>query len=395
MRRLGNALLVTMLTCGLVVTPVFAEPSIDSLKKNKEAAQSEVNSLQKELTDLMSKISKLEGDLIAKGQEITQAEEDLEAAQAKEEEQYEDMKLRIKFMYEEGDSSFIETLMSAENFSDLVNKAEYVQNVHSYDRNKLNEYIETKKQVQDLKATLETEMSNLEALQVEFEKQKDTLDTTIESKKDEISNLDEQIQIAVQKAAEEQRKREEAARKKAEEEQRAAAARAQSSQGQTAGGTGNQGTTNRTTAGTAAAPTTTNPGTAITAPTSSGSSSTSSTGTSGTSGGNTSVAQAIVSAAYSQLGVPYVWGGSSPGKGLDCSGLVQYCHAVAGISLPHYSESQYAGGQKVTTPQPGDICWKPGHVGIYIGNGQMIEAQQTGTNIMISAVRAQGYARYW
>ena len=391
MRRLGNALLVTMLTCGLVVTPVFAEPSTDSLKKNKEAAQSEVNSLQEELTDLMSKISKLEGDLIAKGQEITQAEEDLKDAQAKEEEQYDDMKLRIKFMYEEGDSSFIETLMSAENFSDLVNKAEYVQNVHAYDRDKLNEYIETKKQVQDLKATLETEMSNLEALQVEFEEQKDTLDTTIENKKDEISNLDEQIQIAVQKAAEEQRKREEAARKKAEEERRAAAARTQ----QTTGGTGNQGTTNRPTSGTSSAPTATNPGAAATTPTTSGSTSVSGTDTSGSSGGNTSVAQKIVSAAYSQLGVPYVWGGSSPGKGLDCSGLVQYCHAVAGISLPHYSESQYAGGKKVTTPQPGDICWKPGHVGIYIGNGQMIEAQQTGTNIMVSAVRAQGYARYW
>ena len=102
-----------------------------------------------------------------------------------------------------------------------------------------------------------------------------------------------------------------------------------------------------------------------------------------------------MNAAYGQLGVPYVWGGSTPGVGLDCSGLVQYCHSVAGISLPHYSESQYAGGTKVSSPEPGDICWKPGHVGIYIGNGQMIEAQQTGTNIMISPVRAQGFVRYW
>lgn len=380
MKRLGSALLVTVLTCGMIVTPVLAEPSIDTLKKNKNEAQSEVNSLQKELTELMSKISKLEGDLIAKGQEITQAEEDLDAAQIKEEEQYEAMKLRIKFMYEEGDASFIETLVSAENFSDLINKAEYVQNVHSYDRNMLNEYVETKKQVQELKTTLETEMSNLESLQVEFEAQKETLDTTIENKKDEISNLDEQIQIAVEKAAEEQRKREEEARKKAEEERRAAEARAQGGQGESAG--------------TTTSPTTNNP--APTTPTTPNPSTPSpSTPEAPTTGGNTATAQKIVNAAYSQLGVPYVWGGSTPGKGLDCSGLVQYCHAVAGISLPHYSESQYAGGKKVSSPQPGDICWKPGHVGIYIGNGQMIEAQRTGTNIMISAVRAQGYARYW
>lgn len=387
MRRLGSALLVTVLTCGLLVTPVFGEPSIDTLKKNKDAAQSEVNSLQKKLTELVSKISELEGDLIAKGQEITQAEEDLEAAKAKEEEQYEAMKLRIKFMYEEGDASVIETLVSAENFSDLINKAEYVQNIHSYDRNMLNEYVETKKQVQDLKTTLETEMSNLEALQVEFEDQKDTLDATIEDKKDEISNLDEQIQIAVAKAAEEQRKREEAARKKAEEERRAAeAARTQRTQTQTQTQTPG-GTTTAGNPGSAADSTSTD--------TSTGTGTTAPTPTPEATGGNTSVAQTIVSAAYSQLGVPYVWGGSTPGKGLDCSGLVQYCHAVAGISLPHYSESQYAGGKKVSSPQPGDICWKPGHVGIYIGNGQMIEAQQTGTNIMISPVRAQGYARYW
>ena len=67
MKRLGSALLVTVLTCGLLVTPVFGEPSIDTLKKNKDAAQSEVNSLQKKLTELVSKISELEGDLIAKG----------------------------------------------------------------------------------------------------------------------------------------------------------------------------------------------------------------------------------------------------------------------------------------------------------------------------------------
>ena len=210
MRRIKSALLVTVLTCGLVVTPVFAEPSVDDLKKDKEAAQSEVDSLQSELTDLLSKISQLEGDLISKGQEITQAEEDLAAAQEKEEEQYEAMKLRIKFMYEEGDTSALETLVSAKDFSDLVNKAEYVQNVHSYDRKMLEEYVATKQQVQDLKSTLETEMDNLENMQAEFESDKENLDATLASKQDELGSLDEQLQAAAEKAAEEQRRQEEA-----------------------------------------------------------------------------------------------------------------------------------------------------------------------------------------
>lgn len=388
MKRWKSALLVTALTCGLVATPVYADPTVDELKKDKEAAQSEVNSLQQELTELVSKISELEGDLINKGQEITQAEIDLGEAQEQEEEQYDAMKLRIKFMYEEGDASVIETLLSAENFSDLINKAEYVQNVHSYDRKMLEEYVKIKQQVQDLKTTLEMELANLEELQTEFEAQKDKLDYTIETKKDEISNLDEQLQIAVQKAAEEQRRREEAERKRREEEERQAAERQRASAANSNQPTGSSsGTTTGTTAGTTSTPGSSNTPNSTT--TSSGSNSNS------VSKGNTATAQAIVDAAYSQLGVPYVWGGSTPGVGLDCSGLVQYCHSVAGISLPHYSESQYAGGTKVSTPEPGDICWKPGHVGIYIGNGQMIEAQQTGTNIMISPVRAQGFVRYW
>jgi cell wall-associated NlpC family hydrolase len=380
MRRWKSALLVTALTCGLVATPVYADPTVDELQKDKAEAQSEVNSLQQELTELVSKISQLEGDLISKGQEITQAEIDLGEAQEQEEEQYDAMKLRIKFMYEEGDASVIETLFSAENFSDLVNKAEYVQNVHSYDRKMLEEYVKIKQQVRDLKTTLETELSNLESLQTEFEAQKDKLDYTIESKKSEISNLDEQLQIAVQKAAEEQRRKEEEERRRREEEERQAAERQGESTPSANRPASNPGSTN-------------NPGTS-TNPSSTPSSGGTTSGGS-VSKGNTATAQAIVNAAYSQLGVPYVWGGSTPGVGLDCSGLVQYCHSVAGISLPHYSESQYAGGTKVSSPEPGDICWKPGHVGIYIGNGQMIEAQQTGTNIMISPVRAQGFVRYW
>ena len=89
---------------------------------------------------------------------------------------------------------------------------------------------------------------------------------------------------------------------------------------------------------------------------------------------------AIVAAAESQLGVPYVWGGSTPGKGLDCSGLVQYCYAQAGISLPHYSEDQASGGTKIPISQarPGDILWRPGHVAIYVGGDEYIHEPHTG-----------------
>ena len=131
----------------MVVTPVFAD-DVSNLQNSKNAAQSEVNSLQSELQTLIEKMSKLEDDLVSTGQQITQAQDDLTVAKEKEHQQYEDMKKRIKYMYEEGNSTAIETLISAENFSDLLNKAEYVQNVHSYDRKQLQEYIDTKQRLQ-------------------------------------------------------------------------------------------------------------------------------------------------------------------------------------------------------------------------------------------------------
>ena len=111
----------------------------------------------------------------------------------------------------------------------------------------------------------------------------------------------------------------------------------------------------------------------------------------------TDVQQKIVNAAYSQLGVNYVWGGTTPNVGLDCSGLTQYCYAQAGISIPRTSQEQSAKGKVFTNPEPGDICVSnnEGHVAIYIGNGQMIEAPDVGQQVKVSAVRAEKFVRFY
>ena len=107
-------------------------------------------------------------------------------------------------------------------------------------------------------------------------------------------------------------------------------------------------------------------------------------------------AQKIVDAAFSQMGVPYVWGGTSPGRGLDCSGLVQYCYRQAGISIGRTTWDQGPGGTTVTSPKPGDIVYYGSHVGIYIGDGKMVHAPQPGEVVKISNVnyRAHTYVRY-
>ena len=112
----------------------------------------------------------------------------------------------------------------------------------------------------------------------------------------------------------------------------------------------------------------------------------------GTGGGS-----AIVSAAMKYLGVPYVWGGTSS-SGVDCSGLVLLAHRAIGVNLAHYSGSQGSGGKAVSRAeaQPGDVVCYSGHVGIYIGNNQMIHAPQTGDVVRIVTVYGSPwFRRYW
>lgn len=369
MRRYGRVFLAAVLASSVAVTPVLAAPDTEELESSKAAAQSEADSLQEQLTELLNKAGELEEEMIATGEKIIQAQDDLEAAQQKAEEQYASMKVRIQYMYENGQSTAIETLLSATDFSDFINKAEYISNVHTYDRKQLQALEETENEIKELKDTLEEEQAKQESMQAEYEAQETELNTTLEAKKAEVADYDQQIQAAAEAAA-------------AEAAQRAA--ESQSSQTDSAvSSTGSGGSGGSSTG------------------TSSGSGTSGSTGSSGsssgsTSSGNTSTAQAIVNAAYSQLGVPYVLGGSTPGVQFDCSGLVQYCHAVAGISLPRTSQAQGGCGVAVSNPQPGDIVCYGTHVGIYIGNGQMIHAPKPGDVVKIASVYGSPwYRRCW
>lgn len=341
MKRFGRIALTAVLAGAMVVTPVMAAPTASELEQSKKEAENEVSSLKSQLAEIVGKISQLEEDLVVKGEEIAQAEEDLKEAEETEKKQYEDMKLRIQFMYEKGDDSFLEALMTANSFTDLINKAEYVQNVHSYDREKLEEYIATKKKVADLKTTLEEEQKTMQTMQADFKSEEDNLNNLIASKQSEIESLGAQLEDLLAEAAWE-------------------------AAGGAAGGTGTGG----------------NGGGGGFRPVYGGS-------------GNTATAAAIVAAARSQVGVPYAWGGVTPGVGLDCSGLVMYCHSVAGISLSHSSGSQ-GNGARVSDPQPGDVVCYSGHVGIYIGGGQMIHAPEPGQDVKVANVYGSPwYVRYW
>ena len=110
-------------------------------------------------------------------------------------------------------------------------------------------------------------------------------------------------------------------------------------------------------------------------------------------------AAGAVQAAEGEVGVPYVWGGASPGTGFDCSGLVEWAYAQVGISLPHYSGAQYQMTAPISLGEiaPGDLLfYGPGgdeHVAMYVGGGMMVEAPQTGYNVHITPIRTgDGFA---
>ena len=374
MNKHGIRLITAVVTSSMIVTPVLAAPSVDDLKKEKASKQNEVSSLQSQLTTLMGKVNTLESELIQTGEDITKAQSDLVVAQKKEKEQYAAMKKRIKYMYEAGNDSAFETLVTSDDFTDLLSKAEYVQNVHSYDRKQLQEYVETKQQISDLKDSLEKDQKELESKQAEYEKQGDNLNNLITSKSAEVANLDSEIQAAAEAAAREAAER--AAREAAEKAAKEAVKKQQASaaNNSTSSNRHNSTTSNNTTSNKNNTSNTTRPSRP------SGNNTSSNTTSGSNANGGT-----IVSRAYSQLGKPYVWGAYGPSS-FDCSGFVSYC--LTGSYTRLGTTLTFMGWTRVSNPQPGDVVTTATHCGIYIGNGQMIHAPHTGDVVKVGPVQS-------
>ena len=396
-----------------------ANQKANQAKQQKGAAENVVEELQSELTMLISEISLLETDIEYKDEQIKQAQKDYDAAKVKEEEQYQAMKKRIRYMYEKGDTQYLDILLQVESMADLLNKSEYIADIYEYDRKMLTEYQQTKNQVQEYKAELENDKAEMEGMQIEYEAQKKGLELTIAQKRTEIANFDQQLAKAKQEAAvytrtiaeknQQIRQAEEEARKKAEEEARKKAegeakkaeeeakkaekeakkAEEESKKAEEESRKAEEALKNNNSSGTI----TTNPlGESTSGSTygpggsSSGSSSSgSSSGPGVKSSGGSASGRAIADYGLQFVGNPYVYGGTSLTEGADCSGFVQSVYKHFGISLPRTSAEQRASGRGVeyADAQAGDLICYAGHVGIYIGNGQIVHASSPSTGIKV------------
>lgn len=338
-----------------------------SIESQRNSVLSQVNSLNSELTTLVLNMELLESDIEAKAEEVEQAQADYEAAKKKEEEQYEAMKLRIQYIYEEGDMDYLSLFLQAENFSDFLNRADFAQEIQSKDREMFLEYQETKQEVADLLEELEQEKADMEDLQAEYEDQKKNTEAALSQKKAEQADYDSQLAAAKSQAAtykkqlqeqQSQLKKLEAERKKKEQEAAAAAAK----------------NDKKTTTGT------------ISSGSGSSSGNSSGSGSSATVSGGGSGAS-IASYALKFVGNPYVSGGTSLTNGADCSGFTWAVYQKFGISIPRQSDAQGHSGKSVSyaDAQAGDIIYYGGHVGIYIGGGRIVHASTAKTGIKISS----------
>ena len=329
---------------------------IDNLENKKEEIEGELDTKNEELVNLMVDVGILEKEIDQNEKQLKQVKKDLKTAQKNEKKQYQAMKKRIKFMYERGDSAVISSLLESKSMADMLNRVEYFNEVYDYDRNLLDNYEKTRKQVEDLKAQVEDEKKELETAKDDLKQQQKQLETAMANLRSQQANADTQIANAKSLASEYQKTITE--QNKIIQQQQAAAAASGRSSGGSSGGSGGTSKPNSNASvpgGNLNPPKTTN-----------------------VSGSD------VVNYAMQFVGKPYVWGGKDPNTGADCSGFTSYVYAHFGISIPSFSGAQRSCGQEVSyaNAQAGDLICYAGHVAIYMGGGKIVHAKGTAYGIV-------------
>lgn len=337
---------------------------INGLKDQQQTTADDIKNKSAKLDEILAAQKKLQADITSKQAEIEQNQKDLAAAQEKQQEQYDAMKKRIQFMYENSAEDNIWTaIIESNGITDMLNRIEYVSDVYDSDRALMDSYQAAVEQVKEIGTKLDNDMNELTAMQDDYEKQQSDVEAAIVALENQKEQYASQIAQAQQQAENYQNiitaqgkiiQEQEAAAAAA-----AAAARANSSSSSSSydgGGAGKGGSI----ASDYAAGGGKNPS--------------ASTGVSGSS---------VVSYAMQFVGNPYVWGGNSLTNGVDCSGFVHEVYEHFGISTPRYSQAFKSVGQAVSFDniQPGDVVVYPGHVAIYAGGGVIVEAQSTKAGI--------------
>ena len=326
--------------------------SIQSQKKNaqevKAQLDSEISGLNADISSLQSQISQTEGQLALKQQELDTAEQACA-------EQFSSFKTRARIMYENGPSTYIEILFASGSFSEFASNVEIIKNLLDYDEKVLEERKQVREEIAQQKAELDAVRADQETRRQTLSEKQASLNTKLQTQSAVISQLAQQEQMILSQTKEQMAKEKQL-------EQRINQSRAVSTV---------SSQSYKSSPSAAAAKTV----------------------FSGTASGSEAVR-----IAKNYIGVPYVYGGTTP-NGFDCSGFVQYVYRQMGISINRVAADQARNGTYVSKEnlQPGDLVFfaKPGrtihHVGMYVGNGQYIHAPYTGRTITIENMTRKDY----
>lgn len=170
--------------------------NIDALKGSQNVLKGELNHLNEQLTQVGEELNCLEDQIALKQQDIVQTQAALDEAMQVEQEQYELMKARIKFLYEQGESSYLDLLVTSENFGDILNRAEYISEVNQYDQMMLQEYQETCTQVAETEKQLQTELEELGDMKVQVEAQQSKVSGLVSQTANNIAGYANEIDVA-------------------------------------------------------------------------------------------------------------------------------------------------------------------------------------------------------